>query len=168
MLTSCEQVERTIDVVTLEEYSNRERCWFEDEGRLEAFMVVAHDGSEGVPWFVSSRCIAKGDLPSYGAATLYLMGFPRVTDPNGLLRKHVAPAMAADNVRTHLPLPEASSQVYLINFRIKPAAQPPHAYQITEIYRAAPTGVTFGALLEMGPADRTALLKKLRDVRPSP
>jgi hypothetical protein len=160
------QVERSIVVVTLEEYSNQERCWFKDDGRLEAFMAVAQNGGEGVPWFVSSRCIAKGDLPSYGAATLYSLGFPRVADPNGLLREHVAPTMAADNVRTDLPLPEASSPVYLINLRLKPIAQPPHAYEIMEIHRAVPTGITFGALLEMGPADRTALLKKSRDVRP--
>lgn len=157
LLTSCGRDERKVAVVSLKDYADMPRCWFGDGEDLKAFLVTSDMGSEAVPWFISARCIAKGDLPSYGAATLYLLGNPRVTDPRRLLRSAV-PKMAPDNVRTDVPLPSSSSPIYYVVARLAPLPDHPHWYEIEDVKRVATTGVAFGRFLEMGPTQRTELL----------
>ena len=162
LLTSCEQRKAEVRAVSLKEYGDVPRCWFREGEDLEALLVVADedDGSESVPWLISSKCIAKGDMPSYGSATLYLLGPPYVVDPRGLLRKHVTSKMRADNVRTHLPLPSGDSPVYYIVARLKPVPDRPH-YEITAVKRVAATEVRFLELLEMGPTERSELVARV-------
>lgn len=162
LLSSCGQGKGGVRVVSLKEYGDIPRCWFREGEDLEALLVVADedDGSESVPWLISSKCIAKDDMPSYGSATLYLLGPPRVVDLQGLLRKHVTPKMGPDNVRTHLPFPSANSPVYYIVARLTPLRDRPH-YEVTAVKRVAPTDVKFRQLLGMGPAERSDLVARV-------
>ena len=159
LLGSCGDDGR-ISEVTFKQYAEP-RCWFRKGEIFSAFLVVAggdHDG-ERVPWFVSSRCIAKEDMPNYGSAMLYLLGPPYVVDPRGLLQKHVTPNMATDNVRTHLPAPSDSSPVYYIVARLEPHPNyPGRVYEVIAVNRVVPTDVSFLQLMEMGPKERSELL----------
>ena len=159
LLSSCRQVDEGVRDVSLKEYSEQQ-CWFREGEELEALLVVAGERGDGerVPWFISSKCIAKGDMPSYGSATLYLLGPPRVVDPRGLLRKYVTPRMGPDNQRTHLPLPSENSPIYYIVARLEPVRDRPHLFEITAVRRTVPTGVRFLDLLEMGPKERSKLV----------
>jgi hypothetical protein len=162
LLTSCEQDSGGVREVSLEQYGEMPRCWFREGEDLKALLVVAGEGSEErVPWFISSKCIAKDDMPSYGSATLYLLGPPYIVDPRGLLRKHVTPKMGRDNVRTHLPLPSEDSPVYFIVARLKSAPDyPKPVYEVAGVKRVTPTSVRFLQLLEMGPSERSDLVAR--------
>ena len=162
LLSSCREDKGDVRVVSFKEYAEPQ-CWFGESGDLEALLVVAgeEEDRERVPWFVSSKCIAKEDMPSYASATLYLLGNPYVVDPRGLLRKHVTPEMGRNNVRTHLPLPSEVSRVYYIVARIEPVPGR-HYYEITDIKRVARTGIQFSELLEMGPTERADAVAQVR------
>lgn len=162
LFTSCSEDRRGVRVVSLEQYGELPRCWFREGEDLEALLVVAGEGGEErVPWLVSSKCIAKDDMQSYGSATLYLLGPPYVVDPRGLLRKHVTPKMGRDNVRTHLALPSDDSPIYFIVARLNPVLDRPNLYEITGVRRVTPTSVRFLQLLEMGPSQRSALVARV-------
>jgi hypothetical protein len=162
LLSSCREGGRSVREVSFKEYSGP-GCWFREGEDLKALLVVAGEDSDGerVPWFVSSKCIAREDMPSYGSATLYLLGPPRVVDPRGLLRKHVTPQMGPDNQRTHLPLPSEDSPIYYIVARLEPVRDRPHLFEIRTIKRVVPTDARFVDLLEMGPAERSRLVARV-------
>lgn len=162
LLSSCREANEGVRVVSFKEYSEPQ-CWFREGEDLKALLVVAGEDADGerVPWFVSSKCIAKEDMPSYGSATLYLLGPPRVVDPRGLLRKHVTPKMGPDNQRTHLPLPSQNSPIYYVIVRLEPARDLPHLFEITAVKRVVPTGIQFLDLLEMGPTERFKLVARV-------
>jgi len=75
LLSSCREASEDVRIVSFKEYSEPQ-CWFPEGKDLKALLVVAGEDTdrESVPWFVSSRCIAKEDLPTYGSGTLYLFG----------------------------------------------------------------------------------------------
>ena len=163
LLTSCRDADEGVRDVSFKEYSEPQ-CWFREDEDLKAFLVVAgeHGDGERVPWFVSSKCIAKEEMPSYGSATLYLLGPPRVVDPRGLLRKYVTPRMGPDNQRTHLPLPSENSPIYYIVARLEPVRDRPHLFEITAVRRTVPIGVRFVDFLEMGPTERSKFVARVR------
>ncbi len=156
---ACSEQRGTVRAVSFAEYADVPSCWFGEGEDIAALLVVAGEGEgvERVPWLVSTRCIAKEDMPSYGSATIYLLGPPYIVDPRGLLRRHVMPQMAPDNVRRHLPLPREGSPVYYIVARLRPLPDRPY-YEITAVRRVTPAGISFLELLEMGPRERSELV----------
>lgn len=162
LLTSCGGDRDSVKEVNLTQYGDMPRCWFREGEDLKALLVVAGDDkdSELIPWLISSKCIPKGDMPSYASATLLLLAPPYIVDPQGLLRKHVTPKMGSDNIRTHLAIPDVDSPVYYIVAHLKPVPDRPH-YEVAAVKRVAPTGINFRQLLEMGPTERSELVARV-------
>lgn len=104
--------------------------------------------------------MAKGDWPSFGAATIGALVPPRIRDPRGLLRTHVAHSLARGNVATDLPLPGSNAAVLLVSIQVRRMSGLPRSYEILRIDRVVPTGINFKRFLGMDPAGRAALYRR--------
>ena len=162
LMLSTSPAQPATELVSVAEYNSAPRCWFVG-GHLEAFVVVPDvaRGRSGYPWFISARCMAKGDLPSFGAAALSVLVSPRISDPRRLLRTQVSRSLADGNLETDLPLPGSNSDVLLVSIQVRRMRGLLRGYEILRIDRTVATGVRFERFLGMGPAARDALRRKI-------
>lgn len=132
-------------------------CWFKKGQEFSAFMVLTIDEAEGVPYFVSSRCIIKENGKDLGSSLMNSLEVIEIVDSNRLLEKRIPNLQITDNTRTDLAYPSSESEVYIIEAVLEEINQPEGQFHVANIRRLENTGVQFGALLDMNHAQRLQL-----------
>ena len=159
ILASCSQPSKVIRVVDNQSYQ-RPSCWV-TKGQWESFVVFSTYGDEGIPYFVSAKCITKGKFDTYGAGTLAQLGHVKVSDAERMRGPALGYESIGDNLRSDLPGPKASDRVYFFVGNLEPAnVGQIKAYKVVSTSVMRDTGSLFGDLLAAGPPERAQILDR--------
>lgn len=158
LLSSCASHGRDLSVVDEQTYKNPSACWLESGNELRAFLVLAKDGRELVPYLVSAKCVVMAKYNNLGESTYDLISALRVSDDYHVLQARLG-HIVADNVRTDLPAPEKNDLVYFVRGSLVHQAGKRY-YKIGQIKELKYTRVSFGKLLSMSLHERTEFSRK--------
>ena len=161
MLVACTQDSGMMQIVDSAAYEQADRCWFSYQ-QFEAFLVITKNGTEGVPYLISTKCIAGG-YENFGASTLALVNAIKIRHSERLWTSSLGYDSVGDNLRSDLPLPASDDRVFFLRARLsRTDVNGIKAYDVESVSKMSDTGRTFAELLAMGPRERMRLARGLR------
>jgi hypothetical protein len=139
------------------------RCWFNDREELVVYVVMAEDGSLGVPYITSVSCLAEGEYDTDGESVLDNIARIRLADDHGQLQRLFPRLQIASSLASHRPLPSSTSKVYFARFRAERANDPYiQIYSARAVLELKDTGLLFEDFLRLDRATRSSLINRYR------
>jgi hypothetical protein len=158
LVTACTNRDAEVQIVSPDAYSSS-ACWFDRQGHLVAFLVVAKEGEVAVPYTTSARCLVEEGGSSYGEEIILHLNAVPVRDEYGQLQRVMKSVRLGDSTITDQLSPTSNSQVYFLRARAKKIVRPfTTVYAPTEIidfYRVEPN---FERFLGLSKGEREKLL----------
>lgn len=118
LVAACAQGSENNALVSSETYGSR-ICWFNKDGILEAFLVVAQEGRIAVPYLISAKCTVRENYSSYGEGVLHHLNAIRMIDLHGRLQQALPTLTLSDNTISDQPVPSSNSKIYYFRAKVR-------------------------------------------------
>lgn len=158
-VVSCTQASEKDALVSTEIYGSR-ICWINQDGSLEAFLVLAQEGRTAVPYLISTKCTVKGDYSSYGEGILHHLNAVRMVDSHGSLQRALPTLIMSDSTISDQPVPYPNSKMYHLKAKVN---RLPDKYMViytpVSIMEFADMNMSFETFLELSRNERQNLVR---------
>lgn len=160
LLMSCAARDKGMIPVESDLYSSNS-CWFSNNGKFSALLVLADNKSTLVPYFISSKCFVKDNYSNYGESVLHHLNEIRMDDTYGNFSKAFPGKNVSTNAKSDQPMPSSMSKLYFFEAKVDKIIDSPFTvYSPKQILLMENTGYHFEDFLGMTLEQRNDVINK--------